>query len=40
MFANAARGLLGPVLDPMFVQQLRDVAQPLLNSDDRRTRRG
>lgn len=34
-FTRAARGLLGPILDPMVVQELHDLAQPILEPDDR-----
>ena len=34
-FTRGARGLLGPILDPMLVQQLHDLAQPILEPDDR-----
>jgi hypothetical protein len=39
-FTTSARELLGPLLDPMVVQQLHDFAQPILQPDKRRPRRG
>jgi hypothetical protein len=39
-FTTSARELLGPLLDPMVVQQLHDFAQPVLQPDKRRPRRG
>jgi hypothetical protein len=39
-FTTSASELLGPLLDPMVVQQLHDFAQPVLEPDKRRPRRG
>jgi hypothetical protein len=36
--ASAARELLGPILDPIVMQELRDFAQPIFESDDQRPR--